>query len=68
MYTPKFSAPFFKTVSRNDNLQTTNVREDNVHDLASPVNQLLTQPPANVILTDIEEESMSSESPQEDLQ
>ena len=67
VHTPKFLAPLFKPVSLDGNLQSTNVREDNVHDLASPGTQLPTQPPSNVIITDIEEDNMSSKSPQAEL-
>ena len=67
VYNSKGPASFFKSVSRNSNLQITNVREDNVHDLASPGTQLPIQPLVNFILTYIEEEILSSESPQEEL-
>ena len=66
-HTPRGHVPLFKTVSCGGNLSTTTEREENVHDLVSPGTQLLTKSPANVILTDIEEENMSSESPQEEL-
>ena len=59
--------PLFKPVSHNGNLPTTSTREDNGHELASPGTQLPTQPPANVILTNIEEENISSKSLQDDL-
>ena len=59
--------PLFKPVSHNGNLPTTSTREDNGHELASPGTQLPTQPPANVILTKIEEENLFSKSPQEEL-
>ena len=66
-HTPKGHAPLFKPVSRDGNLQTTTAREENVHDLALPGTQLLTQSTDNVILTDIEEENMSSKSPKSEL-
>ena len=66
-HTPRGHIPLFKPVSRDGNLCTTTVREENVHDLASPGTQLSTQPPANVILTIIEEENLSSDSPQAEL-
>ena len=67
MYTPKFHAPLLKPVSRDGNLKTTTAREENVHDLASTGNQLPTQSPANVILINIEEDNLYSESLQAEL-
>ena len=67
VHTTKGHAPLFKPVSRYGNLRTTTAREENVHDLASPGTQLPTQPPANVILTGIKKDNMSSESLQEEL-
>ena len=64
---PEVTYLFFKPVSIDSNLRTTTVREDNVHDLESPSTQLPNQPPANIIPTNIEEENMSSESPQAEL-
>ena len=66
-HTPRVHVHFFKPVSCGGKLSTTTVREDNVHDLASPGTKLLTQTPANAILTDIEEEIFSSESQQSGL-
>ena len=57
----------FKPISCDGNLQTTNAREEHIHDLASTGTQLQNQAPANVILTDIEEENLSSDSPQAEL-
>ena len=66
-YTPKGPTPLFKPVSFYGNLRTTNVREENVRDLASPGTKLPTQPPAYFVLANIEEDNLSSESPQEEL-
>ena len=66
-HTPRFHVPLFTPVSRDGNLGTTTACEYNVHDLASPGTQLPTKPPANVILTDIEEDNQSSESPQAEM-
>ena len=66
-HTPKSHTPLFKPVSRNGNLQTTTIMEYTVHDLASPRTHIPTHPPANVILTYIEEENLSSESPKTEL-
>ena len=60
-HTPRYHIPLSKPVSRNGNLTTTKDREENVHDIVSPGTHLLTQPPTNVIPTDIEEENMSPE-------
>ena len=57
----------FKIVSCDGNLCITTAREEIVHDLASPGTQIMTQPPANVILTNIEEANLSSGSPQAEL-
>ena len=65
-HTPRGHVPLFKPFSCNSKLSTT-AREENVNELVSQGTQLPTQPPANVILTDIEEENVSSESPQEYL-
>ena len=43
------------------------MRKENINDLASPGTQLLTQPPVNIILTDIEEDNMFTEPPQAEL-
>ena len=67
VHTPRGHIPLFKPVSRYDNVCTTTVREDNVHNLTSPGTQLPTQPPANVIITNIEEELFSSKSLQAEL-
>ena len=64
MYTSKGPTHFFKPVSHDGTVQNTTVREDNVHKLASPGTHILMQSPSNVILTDIEEENLSSDSPQ----
>ena len=66
-HTSRDPVPLFKPVFRDGNLRTTTTREENVHDLVSPGTQLPTQPPSNVILTDIEEENLSSASPQAEL-
>ena len=58
---------FFKPISHDGNLQTTNAREENIHNLVSPGTHLLTQSPVNYILTNIEEEGMSSDSQQAEL-
>ena len=63
-HTPRGHVPLFKTVSYSSNLSTTTTREENVHDLVSPGTQLLKKSPANVILTDIEEEIFPPESQQ----
>ena len=67
VHTPKGTAPLFKPVSFDGNLRTINPREENVHDLAPPGTQIPTQPPDNFILTNIEEDNMSSDSPQSEL-
>ena len=43
------------------------MRKEDINDLASPGTQLLTQPPVNIILTDIEEDNMFTEPPQAEL-
>ena len=62
VHNSKVPVPLFRPVSRKGNLQTTNAREENDHELVSPETQLPTQPPANVIINEIEEGNMSSES------
>ena len=66
-HTPKGPAPFFKPISQNGNLWTTNAREENINNLASQRTQLPTQAHVNIIITDIEEENLYIESPQADL-
>ena len=64
LHTPKGPAPLFKPVSHNGTLLTINMKEENFHNRASPGAQLLIQPPANVILTNIEKENLSADSPE----
>ena len=59
-HTPICYVLLFKPVSHDGNSGTITTREDNMYDLASPGTHLPTQPPTNVILTDIDEENMSS--------
>ena len=66
-HSSKDPPPLFKLVSRDDNLRTTNVREEDIHDISSPVTRLPTKLPVNAILTNIEEDNMSIKSPQADL-
>ena len=65
--TPRGRITLFKTVSCHGKLLKTTAIEENIHDLASPGTQLLTQPPYNAILTDIEEENLSFMSSQAEL-
>ena len=54
-HAPKGPTYLFKPILCYGNLLTTNVREDNIRDLASTGTQLLTQAPVSVILANIEE-------------
>ena len=67
IYTNEGTVTLYKAISCDGKLRTTNAREDNIHDLTSPGTRLLTQPPVNVIITDIDGEDLSTESPQTEL-
>ena len=58
---------FFKPISRDGNLQIINLRQENNNDLTSPGTQLSMQTPINVILANVEEENLSSDSPHKEL-
>ena len=51
-HAPKCPAPLFKPISYDSNLQTTNVREENINYLAPPGTQLPAQENFDVILTE----------------
>ena len=59
--------PLFTTTSHDGNLHTNDGMEENNHNLASPGTELPIQSPVNVISTNQEEDSLSTESPQTEL-